>query len=205
VELVLSAGSQGVFDGLAIPVVGDHSNAGNFIVGTSTDSKTLGDLFGNGYRLRRICGHIWPHLNQVAAGGLNYIVTIGFQVMSVGEAGLPANSEEAVLDSYATQDNPWIWRRSWLLTNYLNPDVGAGEQTMGLSGPAQGGMSIREGSFIDQKTARTVGVDQRLFMCIQATCLGAASQGGILTVHWNYRTLGSLLTTAPGNRRNSTR
>lgn len=207
-ELQLSTGPRGTFDGYVVPVVGDKTNAGAYIIGASAQDHTFDDLFTNGYRLRRICGHIWPRMVQRGEAGdgkgINYVVTVGFQVMEVNEGGAPANGEEAVLDSYATQENPWIWRRSWILTNFVT--AGASGQTWGTFGPAQGGFSVREGSIIDQKTARRIGPDQRLFMAVQATSLEEVTDGqGFIEVCWNYRVLASLLTVPAGNRRNSSR
>lgn len=206
-SLGLAAGAPGTFNGKIVPVVGDHTQAGDYIIGSTQDSHTFADLFSNGYRLRRICGHIWPFLVQRPGNvGTNYVVTCGFQVMSVNESGLPANGEEGVIDSYATQENPWIWRRSWVLTNYASDTAVAGGATYGEAGPSQGGFSVREGSIVDQKTARRIGPDQRLFMCWQATLIDvAAEEGGVLELFWNYRVLASLLTVPAGNRRNSTR
>lgn len=199
----------GEYTGLIVPVVGDAGNTGNFIVGASSNAynHSLSDLFSSGYRLRRICGHIWPNIAQVDNGNAdaatNFVVTVGFQVQSTEESGVPANGSEGAPDIYATQENPWIWRRSWLLSNYSNQPTAP---KFGLAGPSQGGFSIREGSFIDQKTARVVGPDQRLFMSLSATALDGSGQGANSQIifFWNFRVLASLKSNL-GNRRNASR
>lgn len=68
------------------------------------------------------------------------------------------------------------------------------------------GLSVREGTFVDQKTARIVGPDERLFMNVQVTTLNGS--GGVdltgIQLYWNLRFVASLKTNL-GNRRNASR
>lgn len=72
---------------------------------------------------------------------------------------------------------------------------------------ALGNGSLYTGPHVDQKTARVVGPEERLFLDVTATVLfdgaGAATTTGFL-IHSNLRVLGSMRTQL-GNRRNASR
>lgn len=196
---------RGAFVGAAIALVGDNSNAENYIIGQGQQPMTLSDLFNSGYRLRRVCGQIFTCISQTSDANAGYsgslLATAAFQVMRVDGAGIPVDATAAGPDIYANAENPWIWRRTWALTNFASATGTV--FPLGLSNNSAG--SVREGAFCDQKTARIVGPDERLFLCLQVTVL--ADQIAIDTAvpfHWNLRVLASLKTNL-GNRRNASR
>lgn len=201
--------------GTAIALVGDNTNAENFVIGnTNSPGSSFSDLFNSGYRLRRIVGQIAVVMEQgepPAGAGVGVLrgsicVTAAFQVMRVDNSGLPVDAQAANTMAYNTTENPWIWRRSWFLTNFGS--------TRGVVWPVGssnnfGAGSVREGVFVDQKTARIVGPDQRLFLCVTATMLDTTDiDGGTVDtqigVYHDLRILASLKTSV-GNRRNSSR
>lgn len=201
----------GVYTGLAAAVVGDKGLEDNSIIGIDDSSKTFSDMYNSGYRLRRVVGQCGPTLQQLDTADVlqptNYLFTAALQVMRVTSAGVPANGEQAAPDTYQGAENPWIWRRSWLLTNYPQSQQ-TGETTLGIITAWNGGLSIREGTFIDQKTVRIVSQDERLFWCLQCTSLdgSAAGAGPGVTASFftNVRVLASLKQNV-GNRGNSAR
>lgn len=193
--------------GTTFPLVGDGGNAENTIIGgppTYGTTQTLSDMFNSGYRLRRVCGHIFCRLpgRPIGQGGFfgNVIVTAAMQVMRVDSSGLPVDTQAANPATYVNQDNPWIWRRSWMLTNFAsNPIDAAGGQT-------NLGLSVREGTFVDQKTARIIGPDERLFMCLSCTMGFSQSEAldDFVVFDFDLRVLASLKSNL-GNRRNASR
>lgn len=199
----IGAKNQGDFDGAAIALVGDLGNAEGNIIGAAGDSPSLSDLFNSGYHLKRVCGHIFCTTTQLDGGGWSgsCMATAGLQVMRVDNSGVPVNVTAAQPDTYQNQDNPWIWRRSWMLTNF-------GSATgirlpWGLSNNIGG--SLREGSFVDQKTARIIGIDERLFLCMSVTAMqDEVAVDTFTSFCWNLRFLGSLKNNV-GNRRNASR
>lgn len=201
---IITAQNPGDFAGTAFPVAGDIGNADNFVM---DGAHSLSDLFNSGYRLRRICGQLFvccrQRQYQDVLSATNWLVTAAFQVMRVDTTGNPVDAQAAAPDILVNQDNPWIWRRSWLMTNF-------GAFTPGPDDPygsvSNLGLSVREGTFVDQKTARIVGPDERLFMNVQVTTLNGS--GGVdltgIQLYWNLRFVASLKTNL-GNRRNASR
>lgn len=211
VTLLHGAGQQtGNFTGKAIPLIADLGNAEAFVPGTGVaGAPSLSDMYNSGYRLRRIAGFFSAALQQTG-GGQNpndagsCMLTAAMIVMRVDASGLPVNAQAAPPDTMINQDNPWIWRRSWCFTNFATQ---IGQILPQGSSNTFGAGSMKEGSFIDQKTARVVSNDERLFMCLQLTQLdgndaGTADLG--LVINWNLRFLASLRNNL-GNRRNASR
>lgn len=194
------------------PVVGDApSNLG--FAGSPVES--LADVTQSAYRLRRIVGKIFAFTRQdlnLAVDTLpqSQIVTAGFIVLRVNPVdGLPlqnaANYTAVSLDNNA---DPWIWRRSWVLTNVTAFDGLAsasgqlefrGERSNILAG------SALDGPHVDAKTARIISTEERLCLVITRMALGGDAQGLMSsTVIWDLRVLGSMRS-SQGNRRNASR
>lgn len=209
-QFTLSGNPSGVTpDTAVVPLVKDDTTTGAQL---NTDS-TIADIASSGYRLRRIVGKIVFIAGQgVALNGNDptiYQITAGIIVLKTDVTGVNAAQAAGVyspeiLNSVA---DPWIWRRSWILSDQL------GAQNVGSLSIAPrsnienyaGGNS--DGSHIDQKTARTVGDEERLFLV--ATCRGLDGQpagqniGAIIAV-CDLRMLGSIRTNM-GNRGNASR
>jgi len=157
------------------------------------------------------------------------IVTAGIMVRRTDQAtgdslaSLASGTDEGV--SPALIDNtldPWVWRRSW----WLGDNKAAGNvirtatsaffdvidyqnilPTTNFGREYPGG--IAEGPHVDQKTARIVGPEERLFLDVTVTTAAesinpAAEQSGTVAVITDLRVLGSLRTNS-GNRRNASR
>lgn len=184
-------------------------------------NTTLADINSSGYRLRRIVGKVYVSAAQaiVDDGGV-WLVTAGFIVLRVGPSGVPlapvAGLHPAIVDN---DESPWIWRRSWILSNLLTTSVQTTNQGWGpitftgagrtggrdmANNSLNGGVS--DGPHVDQKTARIVSRDLRLFLAIGTTCLNVNSSQltGLIDVITDLRVLGTMITTS-GNRRNATR
>lgn len=136
---------------------------------------TLNDYVqGQEYILKRIVGSIFlgvstPGDSTDSWGSI--LVTAGFFVARADES----DSTQVALDSESTDplsvinaQNPWIWRRSWMLGN----DPARVLQTPGSNpvwpqtNSAYG--SMREGTHIDSKVARRVRREARLWFALSA-------------------------------------
>jgi len=215
------SGATGSSTTTEIPIVLDNQQ-----IATGTTDSSLADIESSGYRLRRIVGKVWCQLNQTNLDDADntvqsVICTAGFMVRkataatgdSYAAAVGPAEVDPALIGNTG---DPWIWRRSWVLGNNAaagvterNPPNVISKQhfpTVNWGKDYPGG--IAEGPHIDQKTARKVGPEERLFLAFTTTVLGEAVSppGDANIVAWftDLRVLGSLQTSS-GNRGNSTR
>lgn len=198
-----------------IPIVLD---GGDSTLGGTTAAlldKTLADVEQSGYRLRRIVGKLFFAVDQDALAALGdpstCIVTAGFIVRRVAPDGTSmasiAGGATGVTISTQTLDNladPWIWRRSWILSNTAGANAADA-----ASFPQQNNIeygSALDGAHVDQKTARIVGPEERLFLSVTCAGINGNSQAGPMAVLLigDIRTLGSLRSNV-GNRRNANR
>lgn len=144
--------------------------------GVATQLQSLADFQESGYRLRRIVGKFNVATDQrLGVEG----VTIYPEIVLVG-AGLiilrvdPINGAPlmAATPGYYSPlainnaRDPWIWRRTWVLSNDLAD--GGVVNTAASEFPranAEYG-SAWDGPHIDQKTARRVSAEERLFLVV---------------------------------------
>lgn len=203
---------------LEVPVVLD---------GTQSDpldaTSSLSDIENSGYRLRRIVGKIWVSVSTEPADTFATIgITAGFIIRRVdpGTGGSLAGAISQANVNPATIQNsmdPWIWRRSWLVnTGPTFASQITGQPTADQASRIQArmpsnnerGLSALDGPHIDQKTARIIGPEERLFLDVSATTLVVAGVFGDsnaqLSVLYETRVLGSMRTSS-GNRRNASR
>lgn len=195
---------------------------------------SLSDIENSGYRLRRIVGKIWAQVAQTDPGGdeanlskgpVSVIVTAGLIVRrtrtSTG-ASLAAALGQISPATIENTGDPWIWRRSWILgNNFINgnyADLTEGGSTFARvtqdpyppNNWITGWGGNADGPHVDQKTARIVSSEERLFLSLSTTVLQESGNPpsdnvGITTAFiTDLRVLGSLRTTS-GNRRNASR
>lgn len=225
--IVPVSGTTGDVQTTEIPIVLDSPQT----AASATDSS-LADIESSGYRLRRIVGKIWCVYNQsdLTGGGTGtndgpatIIVTAGFIIRRVDSNGVSLESLSvggAQGTSPAISENngdPWIWRRSWLLGDRYNvtnlqPAITVGVQPTVITEWPQnnfygyaGGNS--DGPHVDQKTARIVAQEERLFLDVSATTLLQGTNTFLfsqLSVFTDLRILGTLRANL-GNRRNASR
>lgn len=159
-------------------------------------TESLSDLMNSAWRLRRIVGNVFASYTPGGTGANDRSgVTppgcafgVGFMVRNVDETGLPAGSNVDLFngDDY---DDPWIWRRVWL----LGQDADNTQQVADVAGvpsllrrnlPFSGlgvysdqqytfatfpttnvGYGYKDGGpCVDQKTNRLIGPEQRLMI-----------------------------------------
>jgi len=172
-------------------------------------ATSLADIESSGYRLRRIVGKIFVLcLPSDESQILAVVVTAGLiirrsnPVDGKSYASLtldPELSHPAQIPNYG---DPWIWRRSWLLGNT------DGGLTVPLP-PDNLFFSALDGPHVDQKTARIVGPEERLFLNVGITIAETTSPGvgeipQKVKIFTDLRVLASMRTSS-GNRRNASR
>lgn len=201
------AGAAGDFTVGEIPIVIDDTRD------PTAPGDSLSDIENSGYRLRRIVGKIWAVALQAAADTAGmFIVTAGiivrrtdiFTGTSTAFAADPTGQLVAPGEIENNAD-PWIWRRSWLLGNNLATAPG-NFAANSLPEDNISGHSGVDGPHIDQKTARIVGPEERLFLDVSSTVVTPG--GGVVPapvqIITDLRVLGSMRTSV-GNRRNASR
>lgn len=220
-------GPTGTANTLEIPLVLD-AQQGLFDIDSS-----LSDIESSGYRLRRIVGKIWIQCAQTPIQGdspggvrtpITAFVTAGIIVRradsltgaSLAQTADPTGFQTSPAEIENTGD-PWVWRRSWLLQNngaldnLVQFNVGDFRPLNVLPALNWGvdGASAVDGPHVDQKTARIVATEERLFLDVTATVFAESGdpdneQALQFAVVTDLRVLGSLRTTV-GNRRNASR
>lgn len=189
---------------------------------------SLADIVNQGYRLRRIVGKIFATQIQEGVTGEDthaalQILTCGFIIRTadpqtgVSLAAFSGQVRQFGPGQLENTTDPWIWRRSWIIGNpsaFIPGTTPLGDvpsANYGPGGPCSGNL---DGPHIDQKTARIIGPEQRLFFGAELTLiqnnLGIAGQAAPLeetstvNIVLDLRILGSMRTTT-GNRRNASR
>lgn len=172
---------------------------------------TLADFEASAYRLRRLVGKVNVYIEQKVSDPqetrpFEILVGGGFIVLKCEEdTGAPlvtTANHYSPLANDSTGD-PWIWRRTWLLTNSFA--IPGGQSTDLPRSNAEYG-SIADGPHLDQRTARRVAREERLFFVLSAisTFGGAATNDGTGRFILDYRVLASPIKVM-GNRRNASR
>jgi len=216
-----STGDKSQFE---IPLVLDSPPQ---FIGSSTDPTTfsLADIESSGYRLRRIVGKVWCQIFSDSGSWLRadtgpeqVIVTAGIMVRRANNVSGDSYAVESTADAVDPQrienaGDPWVWRRSWLLSARVN-QVATSQFTDlleegSINNWSNGyGSGVADGPHVDQKTARIVGAEDRLFLDITCSTLLEGLGGAEQTRQWqcvtDLRVLGSLKQSV-GNRRNSSR
>lgn len=193
----------------AIPLIKDGESDQALLDQTTT----LADIASSGYRLRRIVGKVTIICGQnIAATDEDptlFQVTCGIMVCRTDITGtvlpgpIPSYSPES-LGNYA---DPWIWRRSWVVCDQEGAAAISSNTRAPRSNIEGYGGGNADAAHVDQKTARVIGAEERLFFFVTARGLDgnpqAANPGLILCVG-DLRCLGSMRPTL-GNRGNSSR
>lgn len=198
-----------------IALVKDFANAGVGAVQQLTD-LTLADIQSSGYRLRRVVGKLILIVlqDEAVTGPTIFKVSAGMMVRRVDDGGIStaanvgANQDEISVSNMQNFADPWLWRRSWVMSNKTPGALAIDPSSAVLPGSnifGYGG-SVHESSHVDAKTARVIGPEERLFLDISVEGVNGNAQDdpGAILVVGDLRVLGSLKTTS-GNRRNSTR
>jgi len=172
---------------------------------------------GSGYRLRRIVGKCFAAFSRLAVQGQTKppaaVFAAGFIVLKVDPdtgTALDADTEYSPLEAKNVED-PWIWRRTWLFG--ANDHFGDGSETDRTFSDFEPnnsnyGGGVADGAHIDQKTARIIGTDERLFFIIsthKVPLLTDYDNDSLIVGYLDYRLLASIVSRSSTNRGNSSR
>lgn len=193
-----------------IPIVKDFAANASVI----NASSTLSDLENSGYRLRRIVGKLFFAMAQSSAFEIGEIttccVTAGFIIRRIANDGssmasLGSGPTGTLISTVSLNNNadPWIWRRSWLLSNKNAAVINTDNFAFAFNGEYG---SVADGPHVDQKTARVVGPEERLFLSVTVSGVDGNAQTppSAVVMIGDLRVLGSMRTSV-GNRRNAQR
>lgn len=194
------------------PVLLDSNIEATDVESIDPTNVTIADIVqSNEYFIKRICGNLWLAVRQDSTGGGGVVpaalVTAGLFVARVDSSNhlQPAGAVAGAFGNFDPQHpdtlrEPWIWRRTWILANTMDYTSAGASYTS--SYPWAGATNWyptdnrTTGSGIDQKTARRVKSDERLFLAISARAWppNAGWNGGGLNIDFTYefRVLGAL-------------
>lgn len=183
----------------------------------TVQAESLADYQESGYRLRRVVGKFFCSMdNSIGVEGVTIypegaLIAAGLIVLKVDSTnGAPLMAATPSHYSPLARDNvrdPWIWRRTWVLGNDF-ADGGQVHTGVGLFPYTNADYgSAWDGPHIDQKTARRVSAEERLFLVVSNSALQnglAPNTAGVLRYAYEARYLTSPLRVM-GNRRNASR
>lgn len=182
------------------------------------DKTGLNQSINFGYRLRRIVGDLHvataPTNEQSNQAGA-VLIQCGIMVRreDPSNTGQPMGTAQSQdVGTISNETDPWVWRRNYVFSSGL---VGQGNlihtalQQFRESNHQVGASAIK----VDQKTARRIAAEERLYMTVTLWNLPLDKQSLIGSPNTNnfevyllfsYRVLGTIITNA-GNRRNASR
>lgn len=187
------------------------------------NARSLADIIGSEYILRRIVGKCFVAQAQDPTIGSQFatVVTAGFFVARAEDSSSeaagnaqPIGTETALetRENYSpaavsTVREPWIWRRRWILGNYVQAVTSGVRREGALQFPPSNALfhagGVMDGPHIDAHTIRRVSQDDRLWFSISARALGGNFSDPFsvditgaplnIAVHLDYRLFGSLM------------
>lgn len=217
----------------AFPVTFDDTQSAwrqQFVAG---GQQTLHDIVaGQEWKLLRVVGKahlayggVWSSGEEALHSPLATEVALGLIVLRTDEEGnLETDIEEHNPLAQEAADDPWVWRRKWILGNSTFHEG----NSVPLSNPSPQEQanffitknwpcntelmgSVADGPHIDQKTRRRIGREERLYWMIATRMWdpanlwpGAFNAPGFVTYNIDNRFVGRL-SSRMGNRNNASR
>lgn len=156
----------------------EDTDVPNFASGQPTDVTITDIVQANEYFLKRIVGNLWIGVRQDDQSDMPAaLVEAGLFVGRADDTN-PETPMGAAASPFAgfdpahpdTTREPWIWKKSWILSNQQTSSSSSyawgGAVNYGIYDPGlRGG-----GNTIDQKTARRVRKDERLWLAVSTRC-----------------------------------
>lgn len=213
-----------ISDGLGVAFGGGISTSVHSLVpdypaeaAQTVEIQSLADYQESGYRLRRIVGKFFCASNTYIGDAVTQyptgqLVAAGLIILRVDPTtGAPLRAATPTyyspLDRNNTRD-PWIWRRTWMLSNPFGFPA-ALSVSGNLQYPITNGEygSAWDGPHIDQKTARRVSQEERIFLVISTQSVNFGTipnaDGGVVYTFEAHYLVSKL--TLMGNKRNASR
>lgn len=219
-----AATGDGLPTTVSAPLVVDNPPGEDLATTTNTigvwQNRSLVATQQIGYRLKRIVGDLvvvvapdpTPDQDTPPCGCL---VELGIIVRRVSENGQPlATASDEDIGSLANNADPWVWRRNFVLStgSVVAPAQGAASLPLWMSQffPLSNWGYGNSRQHVDQKTARRIGPEERLFF--DATFWPLPFSAGSIsftsniigTLYFDYRVLATTQMNS-GNRRNASR
>lgn len=170
-----------------------------------------------GYKLVRIVGDIFFMVGQNAAQATvvpSVLIRAGIIVRRTDEDGQPAVATTSQdVGSIQNEQDPWVWSRSWVLSPAGSRPTTGSDIVISEAPATNIDYGTKHHIAIDQKTARRVSSEERLFLTVtawelplnQTSALGNTTDSNVFIYGlMPYRVLGRVFTNA-GNRRNASR
>jgi len=174
-------------------------------------SDQLVDFIGTNWLIARLVGklHLAYSQDNSAPGGVQNIppaalISAGFFVAraDANQPSVPIGDDNNLGQDYsplalATQREPWMWRRTWVLGNNAAPAT-SGSFPDGFAFPAtNSSRSVVDGPHIDCKVKRRSSNDERLWFAISGCAWtpgtgSSAAQDGSVVYTLDLRVLGAL-------------
>jgi len=195
------------------PVVPDFTQVPGDVEGGTLIVSLRDRVNGQDWILKRICGSIFVTFDDSAATGdpsvcwNGLIVTVGYMVAPSEDSDQAAiafiNPRQYSAQALENTQNPWIWRRTWLLRNPLADNLG-GNLPLDVPSTNIGYGDVRSGPFIDSKVARRISREHRLWQVVDVSGYDPRrnqvnGDGSKINVITDVRILGSLASSRPGS------
>jgi len=184
----------------------------------ATTTDNMSEIMGNDYFLRRLVGKIHASMQQKRNASNDpstpqaCVFACGFFVARADDAG--GNQQQPIgaatpaerRTNYSpigldTIREPWIWRRTWVLSNPAQSKITQAPNTqaenidaVGFPTSTGGYGSVMDGPHFDAKTLRRVSNDDRLWFAFAnfAFPVGTTDQDGLVQGFLDLRILGAM-------------
>lgn len=200
------------FGGLAVPANGTEvAQIVDLLEDEAPEEQASGLPMGvyenNEYFIKRIVGKFFIATSQVANATAPeaVLVAAGLFIARSEDSNIITDEPIGAFGTTATRDNyspfhvennelPWIWQRTWILSNQKST-VGSGQGNETFPSNTAGYGSVMDGGHIDAKTARRVKKGERLFAIVAARQYplnATSSTNATVRAYIQYRVLGAM-------------
>lgn len=165
--------------------------------GPNVDQFTLADFVqGQDYLLQRVVGKVWMNVaSNTASSGLRQAIgCMALAVLPTGSTGTPSLPAEEYNPLFAQNaQQPWIWRRTWILDAVGKWDGASSGNPLGYPNSTAYYGSVADGGHLDSKIRRRIVREHRLFMIAAFSATEAAGEGtGTVNYGFDLRILGQM-------------
>jgi len=222
--------ASGAIETRFLPLTFDEGQE-NILAQSADSFLTLADIMSSAWRLRRAITNVFATYGLVGVGAEDVapnappgcVFGFGLMVLATDASGAPTATTLPSVFNRDDYTDPWICRRVWILGQGQRPlrketgTVGDFRPVGGAIGEPDSAFAnfptcnteygyVAGGPYIDQKTNRVIGPEERLFAIFATKSMPlntAFNQDAFVAGYWDYRLLGGLQRSS--NRRNASR